>query len=90
MVLASFAPSPDKVTTLTSMESFIVIFALAAAAGGALVLLACLAGWRAQLIKAFNLKQQMEERERRMEEDQGKSQAQSLANLTAVSGAATE
>ena len=35
------------------METFIVGFALAAAAGGSLVLLVCLAGKRTELVKAF-------------------------------------
>ena len=45
-----------------SMETFIILIALAAAAGGGLILLVCLAGMRAHLVKAFNLQQELETR----------------------------
>lgn len=45
---------------MPSMESFIIMISLAAAAGGGLVLLACLAGKRSHLSHAFNLQQQMD------------------------------
>ena len=39
------------------METLILLFALIASAGGTLILLACLAGRRAELVKAFNIQQ---------------------------------
>ncbi len=44
------------------MEMLIVLMGFSAAAGGALVLLVCLAGRRAQLVKAFNMQQEQETR----------------------------
>ena len=52
--------------SLLSFESFIIAVALLAAAGGSLVLLSCLAGKRARLIKAYNLQQEMEARQRQL------------------------
>ncbi|MBN1436122.1 MAG: hypothetical protein JW936_03530 [Sedimentisphaerales bacterium] len=40
------------------METLILVFALTASAAGTLILLTCLAGRRAELVKAFNLQQQ--------------------------------
>ena len=52
---------------MSSIESFIVIVALVSAAGGSLMLLACLAGKRSQLVKAYNMKREIEQREKMME-----------------------
>ena len=52
------------------MEILIVLMGLSAAAGGALVLLVCLAGNRAQLVKAFNMQQEQESRQKQVEENQ--------------------
>ena len=54
---------------MASIEIFIVLVALAAALGGSLVLLTCMAGKRAQLIKAFNIQQEMREREAQIEQN---------------------
>ena len=54
------------------MEMLIVLMGLSAAAGGALVLLVCLAGNRAQLVKAFNMQQERESRKKQVEENQAK------------------
>jgi|GEM_PF-6303966 len=54
------------------MEMLIVLAGLSAAAGGALVLLVCLAGNRAQLVKAFNMQQEREAREKQVQENQTK------------------
>lgn len=50
-----------------SMETFIILIALAAAAGGGLILLVCLAGMRANLVKALNLQQELESRKSSIE-----------------------
>ena len=42
------------------METFIVVIAMIASAAGSLVLLACLASRRSELVKAFNLQRDME------------------------------
>ena len=42
------------------METFIILVSLVASAAGSLVLLACLAGKRAQLIKAYNIQKEHE------------------------------
>jgi len=55
------------------MEMLIVVTGLVAAAGGALVLLVCLAGKRSQLIKAFNVQQEREAREKQLEQNQAKN-----------------
>jgi len=52
------------------MEMLIVLMGFSAAAGGALVLLVCLAGKRAQLVKAFNMQQERETRKKQVEEKQ--------------------
>ena len=52
---------------MDSMETFIVLVSIAAGIGGGLVLLACMAGRRAQLVKAFNMQQEMKEREAKIE-----------------------
>ena len=64
------------------MEMLIVLMGFSAAAGGALVLLVCLAGKRAQLVKAFNMQQEQEAREKQVEENQAKqNQAQPAVAL---------
>ncbi len=55
-----------KEMVLLSFESFIIAVALIAAAAGSLVLLTALAGKRARLIKAYNLQQEIEARERQI------------------------
>ena len=52
-----------------SMETFIIFIALAAAAGGGLILLVCLAGMRANLVKALNLQQELESRKSSIKTD---------------------
>ena len=66
------------------MEMLIVVTGLVAAAGGALVLLVCLAGKRAQLVKAFNVQQEREAREKQLEQNQAKNrQNETSATLPA-------
>jgi len=52
---------------MPAMETFIVVISLLAAAGGSLVLLSCLAGMRAQLVKAFNVQKEAEAQQREIE-----------------------
>ena len=52
------------------METLVVVIALAAAAGGGLMLLGCLAGRKATLVKAFNLQREMAERRQEAEDHQ--------------------
>ncbi|MCP4712639.1 MAG: hypothetical protein GY869_28775 [Planctomycetes bacterium] len=52
------------------METFILIAGLIAAATGTLVLLLSLAQKRAQLVRAYNIKLEIEERERMIEANQ--------------------
>ncbi len=61
------------------MELLIVLMGLSAAAGGALVLLVCLAGNRAQLVKAFNMQQEREAREKQVEENKAKQKQKHIA-----------
>ena len=49
---------------MSSMESFIVVVSLIASAMGVLILLASLAGKKAQLVKAFTIQLEVEARER--------------------------
>jgi len=46
---------------VASMELFIVFVSLVAAAAGTLILLACMAGKRAQLVRSFNIQQKIQE-----------------------------
>ena len=48
---------------MESMETFIVVIALIASAAGTLLLLACLAGKRSQLVKAYNFRMEAGTRE---------------------------
>ena len=48
------------------MEIFIVMASLAAAAGGSLVILSCLAGKRAELVKAYNIHQETQARQEQL------------------------
>ena len=48
------------------MEMFIVMASLAAAAGGSLVILSCLSGKRAELVKAYNIHQEMQARQEKL------------------------
>jgi hypothetical protein len=63
-------------------ETFIVVISLIAAAGGSLVLLSCLAGMRAQLVKAFNMQKEIEaqrkEAERRAALEQEEQQRKAM------------
>lgn len=45
------------------METFIVVVALMGAGGGGLILLSCLSGKRAQLVKAYNIQQGLDPNE---------------------------
>ncbi len=54
---------------MQSMELFIVIIALVAAAGSSLILLIALAAKRSELIKAFTLRQETEQREKEIEKE---------------------
>jgi len=56
------------------METFIILVSLAAAAAGSLILLTCMAGKRSQLVKAFNLQQEMLEREAKLQQNKNASQ----------------
>lgn len=52
------------------METFIIVVGLLAGAGGCLVLLACLAGERAQLIEAYNIELEAQSRDKMIEQKQ--------------------
>jgi hypothetical protein len=52
---------------LVSMENFIVLIALAAAAAGSLILLSCMAGKRAELMQSYLVLKQQETRGRIVE-----------------------
>jgi len=59
------------------MEMFIVMASLAAAAGGSLVILSCLSGKRAELVKAYNIHQEMQARQKQLspsDDDQAQEQ----------------
>ena len=60
---------------MSSMELFIIMAALAAAAGGTLILLACMANKRMQLIKAFNIQQEIETQQATIEQNIQESQS---------------
>jgi len=72
------------------METFIVMAALGASLGGGVVLFSCLAGKRAQLVKAFNIQQEMKHHEKAKEEKSSQSRKKSPDDLPVVSGAAAE
>jgi len=63
------------------METFIVVMALAAAVTGALVLLATLAGKRAQLIKAFNIQQEIARRDNLVKAHPDKSPEEAMTDM---------
>ena len=67
-----------------SMETVIVLLALAAGAAGSLVLLSCLASRRAQLLEAFRIQQEIEERERQI-----RQQTASADESVELAGAST-
>ncbi|MBN1844037.1 MAG: hypothetical protein JW810_00010 [Sedimentisphaerales bacterium] len=54
---------------MSIMESFIIMMGLIAALGGGLVLLSCLAGNRARLMKSYNIQRQQEKREQQIQEN---------------------
>jgi len=54
---------------MSSMETFIVVVGLAAAIGGSLIFLSCLAHKHAELVKAFNLQMEIEERNHKIEQN---------------------
>jgi len=60
---------------MSSMETFIVVVGLVAAIGGSLILLSCLAHKRAQLVKAFNIQMEIEERNRKIEQSKRRKAA---------------
>lgn len=66
------------------MESVILIVAAVAAAAGSWILLTCLAGRRAELVKAFNVQQEAEERERAMAEQRAQQGQQPQGGLAAA------
>jgi len=74
---------------VSPMETFIVVVALLAAAGGGLILLSGLAGKRARLFEAFELRREQEERERaiRQRVTAGRKTADDSAERTADPGA---
>ena len=53
---------------MSPMEKVIIVVGLLSACGGALVLLSCLAGKRAQLFRVFELQQEMLAQEKEIEE----------------------
>jgi len=61
---------------LDSMETFVILISLAAAAAGSLILLTCMAGKRSQLVKAFNIQQEKLERESRLQRSRDIAQAE--------------
>jgi len=67
------------------METFIILVSLAAAAAGSLILLTCMAGKRAQLVKAFNIQQEKLERESRLERNMNVSQVEEDVSIPVVS-----
>lgn len=52
---------------MSSVETFIVITALVCSLGGGIILLSSLAGKRAQLVRAFNLQQELHAHEELMD-----------------------
>ncbi len=75
---ALFPDFNRKVLTLSSMETFIIIMALLAAAGGTLVLLASLANRRAQLVKAFRYQQELEAYKHHTEQENSQTQTEEI------------
>jgi len=67
------------------METFIILVSLAAAAAGSLILLTCMAGKRAQLVKAFSIQQEKLERESRLERNKNVDQAEEAVPIPAAS-----
>ena len=59
-----------KGIVVLSIETFIVLVGLIAAAGGSLILLSFLAGKRAFMVKAFMVQQQMEECNKNIKDNQ--------------------
>lgn len=57
------------------MEAFIIIAGLGTAGTGALLLLSSLACRRAQLVKAYNMQQEIEQRKREIEQVKADEQA---------------
>lgn len=67
------------------METFILVVSLLAAAGGTLVLLACLAGKRAELLQVFTVEEEREARRRTVESNQTPPDQPQGAKLPTVS-----
>ena len=65
-----------EVFALSSMETFIVAIGLVASGIGTLILLLSLAHKRSQLVKAFNVQQEIEERQRRLQENRARMNSQ--------------
>ena len=63
---------------MSSMETFIIIMALLAAAGGTLVLLGSLANRRAQLVKAFHYQQKLEACKHHTEQKNSQTQTKEI------------
>lgn len=75
----------ERMPALSPMETFILIVSLLAAAGGTLVLLACLAGKRAELLDVFTAEEEREARRRTMESGQTPSSQARGSELPVVS-----
>ena len=71
------------------METFILIAGLIAAATGTLVLLLSLAQKRAQLVRAYNIQQEIEQRERIIEDHQAdlENSAEGIESIPTTVGA---
>ena len=74
------------------METFILIAGLIAAGTGTLVLLLSLAQKRAQLVRAFNIKLEIEQRERMIESKQVdlENSAEGIESIPTPVGAGAE
>ena len=73
---------------MLSIETFIVLVGLIAAAGGSLILLSFLAGKRAFMVKAFMVQQEMQESEQNMQNNQFDSSENASETIETVSGVA--
>ena len=67
------------------METFIVIIALLASASGTLLLLACLANKRSQLVTAYNVKLEAESRQQSIEDCINDNEDDSTEDIPEVS-----
>ncbi len=65
---------------MSTMEMFIIVIGLGAAAFGSLVLLVCMAGKRAQLVKAYNMQLEIEARERQAKKEAEQAKEENTEN----------